>query len=224
MFCLAAFETSSKRLVQAYQLGRAFTTVTIVEGTVHVARKHALQLIEIEKSWHVFWELPVQQFFMSLPRLMTGINWLYSFIHIPGTITFLVWLYYFTITSNKAGQQVDDVSRHADRGSPSGPALYEARRRTMAVCNLFAFIAFTIWPCMPPRMLSDPSYNGPNADFAKSFGFVDTVHSKEGSSSVWTHNKFCNQYGKPNVQLAIVRINGLLVQLQCPPYISAILL
>ncbi|EXJ80676.1 hypothetical protein A1O3_06960 [Capronia epimyces CBS 606.96] len=156
-----------------YQLGRAFTAVTLVEGTVHVARRHALQVIEMEKRLHIFWEIPIQKFFMSYPRLMMHINWLYSFIHIPGTIAFLVWLYYYTITR---------------------PWLYEARRRTMAVCNLLAFVVFTIWPCMPPRLLSDPAYTGPQAELAKSYGFVDTVHGKEGASSVWTQNKFCNQY------------------------------
>lgn len=122
-------------------------------------------------------------------------NWLYSYIHIPGTIAFLVGLYYYTITRNRllpgrSGQLGDDV-----HGSPSGPALYEARRRTMAVCNLLAFVIFTLWPCMPPRLLSDSSIEGPDGIVAKSFGFVDTVHGKGGAGSVWTQNRFCNQYG-----------------------------
>ncbi|KIX94687.1 uncharacterized protein Z520_09733 [Fonsecaea multimorphosa CBS 102226] len=183
-----------------YQLGRAFTAVTLVEGTVHVARRHALQVIELEQHLHIFWEVPIQKFFMSYPRLMMGINWLYSFIHIPGTIAFLVWLFYYTITKNRqiqrraAAQSGEKASDVGPAGSPSGPWLYEARRRTMAVCNLLAFVVFTLWPCMPPRLLSDPEYNGPQAEIAQSFGFVDTVHGKEGASSVWTQNRFCNQY------------------------------
>jgi len=134
---------------------------------------------------------------MRCPRLMTYINWLYSFIHIPGTIAFLVWLYYYTITSNRLLQRRSDrMQPHAHPTSPAGPALYEARRRTMAVCNLLAFVVFTLWPCMPPRLLSDPDYNGADAELAKSYGFVDTVHGKEGASSVWTQNRFCNQYGE----------------------------
>ena len=134
---------------------------------------------------------------MGYPILMRYINWLYSFIHIPGTIAFLVWLYYTTITSkrlaqDRGGRQQGQISA----GAASGPRLYEARRRTMATCNLLAFVVFTLWPCMPPRLLSDPSYTGEDAELAKSFGFVDTVHSAEGSSSVWTQNKFCNQYGE----------------------------
>lgn len=173
-----------------YQLGRAFTAVTIVDGTVHVARKHALWLIEVEKKWHIFWELPIQRFFISYPMLMRWINWLYSFIHIPGTIAFLVWLFYYTITSNRLVQG----SNGQALSHGAGPLLYEARRRTMAVCNLLAFVVFTLWPCMPPRLLSDPEYQGPDAVLAHSYGFIDTVHGADGASSVWTQNKFCNQY------------------------------
>lgn len=64
----------------------------------------------------------------------------------------------------------------------------------MAVCNLIAFIVFTLWPCMPPRLLSDPNVPGKIGKEARRYGFVDTVHSTEGESSVWTQNKFCNQY------------------------------
>ena len=157
-----------------------------------------MELIEIEKKLHIFWELPIQRFFMGFTNLMPWINYLYSFIHIPGTITFLVGLHYYTITRNRLVQHRDVCLIGRAERSLSGPALYEARRRTMAVCNLLAFVVFPIWPCMPPRLLSDPSYNGASAESAKAYGFVDTVHREERASSVWTQNKFCNQYGKPN--------------------------
>lgn len=101
-------------------------------------------------------------------------------------------IYYVTTASKRRVL----TSRIRTDNIGAGPALYEARRRTMAVCNLIAFFVFTLWPCMPPRLLSDPNYNGPDAEEAKSFGFVDSVHSGTGESSVWTTNRFCNQYGK----------------------------
>jgi hypothetical protein len=73
----------------------------------------------------------------------------------------------------------------------------------MAVCNLLAFVVFTLWPCMPPRLLSDTSIEGPDGIVAKSFGFVDTVHGKTGAGSVWTQNRFCNQYGQFRLPVAI---------------------
>ena len=175
-----------------YQLGRAVTALTVVKGTVHVARKHALQVIRWEKSLRIFWELPFQKWFLARPALLHWVNRVYSFIHIPGTIGFLVVLFYLTTTRQRC---VANGRLRVDN-AVAGPALYEARRRTMAMCNLIAFIVFTLWPCMPPRLLSDPDYMGGDAEEAKSFGFADTVHSKAGESSVWTTNKFCNQYGK----------------------------
>jgi hypothetical protein len=128
---------------------------------------------------------------------MTWINWLFSFIHIPGTIAFLVWLYHHTITRNTALKSQPGQLRANEDYSPSGPALYETRRRTMAVCNLLAFVVFTLWPCMPPRLLRDSSIKGhPEGVIAKSFGFVDTLHGKAGAESVWTQNRFCNQHSK----------------------------
>ncbi|KAF7551470.1 hypothetical protein G7Z17_g4959 [Cylindrodendrum hubeiense] len=191
-----------------YQVGRAITALTLVEGTVNVARRHALQLIHIEQNLLIFWEVGFQKWFLDHPTILHWINRLYSFIHIPGTITFLVVLYYITTTRKRqlaSGRiQSDNIL--------AGPALYEARRRTMATCNLIAFVIFTLWPCMPPRLLSDPNYEGPDAAEAKSFGFVDTVHSGTGESSVWTTNKFCNQYAAmPSLHFGYSLLVGLTV-------------
>ncbi|OJD30655.1 uncharacterized protein BKCO1_5700043 [Diplodia corticola] len=203
-----------------YQLGRAFTALTLVEDTVNVARKHALQLIHIEQKLHIFWELPVQHFFLQYPTLMTWINRIYSFIHIPGTILFLVWLYYFTTTRNRLNERQLGKPAGSIEGSPAGPALYEARRRTMAVCNLIAFIVFTLWPCMPPRLLSDKNVKGPVGDEARKFGFVDTVHGEGGESSVWTQNKFCNQYAAmPSLHFGYSLLIGLtILTIPLPPH------
>ncbi|KAG6039983.1 hypothetical protein E4U41_001744 [Claviceps citrina] len=191
-----------------YQIGRAFTALTLVEDTVHVARRHALEVIHLEQRLHIFWEVPIQKLFLKMPTLMHWTNRVYSFIHIPGTILFLVALYYLTTTQKRRAvtQGVETKSLSA------GAGLYEARRRTMAVCNLIAFVVFTLWPCMPPRLLSDPEYDGESAMEAKSFGFVDTVHSAEGESSVWTTNKFCNQYAAmPSLHFGYSLLIGLTI-------------
>ncbi|ROT42398.1 hypothetical protein SODALDRAFT_336142 [Sodiomyces alkalinus F11] len=195
-----------------YQLGRAFTAVTLVEGTVDVARRHALQVIHLEQALNLFVELPVQQYLLQYPTAMHWVNRIYSFIHIPGTILFLVILYYITTTRRRRAISDKMAGNDASGWGSAGPALYEARRRTMAMCNLLAFIIFTLWPCMPPRLLSDPNYNGPDAAEAKSFGFVDTVHSADGESSVWTTNKFCNQYAAmPSLHFGYSLLIGLTV-------------
>ncbi|KAB5527917.1 PAP2 superfamily-domain-containing protein [Coniochaeta sp. 2T2.1] len=180
-----------------YQLGRALTAVTLQASTVDTAREHALQVVHLEQYLGIFIEVSVQKWFLGHPVLMRWTNKTYSFIHIPGTILFLIVLFYTTTTRPRL-RSIDQIQagspcRRALPGS-FGPAIYERRRRTMAMCNLLSFIVFTFWPCMPPRLLSAPEYEGPNAVEAKSYGFVDTVHGVDGDSSVWTTNKFCNQY------------------------------
>jgi hypothetical protein len=59
---------------------------------------------------------------------------------------------------------------------------------------------------MPPRLLSDTSIEGPDGVIAKSFGFVDTVHGKAGARSVWTENRFCNQYGKFGLPIIVTHV------------------
>ncbi|KAB8360810.1 hypothetical protein FH972_024544 [Carpinus fangiana] len=192
-------------VVEVYQLGRAFTAVTLVDGTVNVARRHALQLIHLEQRLSIFWEPKIQGAFVAHPALMHWINRTYSYVHIPASIFFLIWLYYITTTRNRDDGDVPT-------GSPAGPKLFEARRRTMATCNLIAFIIFTVWPCMPPRLLSDKSVTGPVGKEARSFGFIDTVHGASGESSVWTQNRFCNQYAAmPSLHFGYALLIGLTV-------------
>ncbi|KAJ4290074.1 hypothetical protein N0V88_006580 [Collariella sp. IMI 366227] len=203
-----------------YQLGRAFTAVTLQASTVNTARHHALQVIHVEQRLGLFLEPAIQRWFLTHPLLMRWTNRTYSFIHIPGTILFLIVLYHVTTARPReqiqAEQGVDAVGKMGDkwreRAPAFGPAVYERRRRTMAMCNLLAFVVFTFWPCMPPRLLSDPAYKGEWAKEAKGYGFVDTVHGKDGDSSVWTTNRFCNQYAAmPSLHFGYSFLVGLTI-------------
>ena len=63
---------------------------------------------------------------------------------------------------------------------------------------------------MPPRLLSDPTVEGEVGDLARSFGFVDTVHGEGGEGSVWTENRFCNQYAAmPSLHFGYSLLIGL---------------
>ncbi len=157
--------------MQVYQLGRAATAVLIGEGTIFAERKYALEVIAAEQSLHIFWELRIQQFFMKNQFVMTWINRTYSFIHIPGSIAFLVWLFYYTNTRNRVDVKQPDKDVGEAKGSAAGPRLYERRRRTMAFCKLLAFIVFTVWPCMPPRLLSADTTDDELGKLARSYGY-----------------------------------------------------
>jgi hypothetical protein len=184
----------------------------MVEGTVTVARRHALQLIHLEQSLHLFHELSVQRWFLKHAFLMHWTNRIYSFIHIPGTILFLISLFYYTTTRNRLDLPLHNKPLGEADGSPGGAKLYAARRRTMAMCNLLAFIVFTLWPCMPQRLLSDPDVPGAVGKEARGYGFVDTVHGAEGESSVWTQNRFCNQYAAmPSLHFGYSLLIGLTI-------------
>jgi len=195
-----------------YQLGRAATAVWIVEGTVHVARKHALEVIAAEERLHIFWELSIQKFFMQNQFIMIWIKRTYSFIHIPGSIAFLIFLFYYTNTRNRLDEAQLDKDFGETKGSPAGPRLYESRRRTMAFCNLLAFIIFTAWPCMPPRLLSADTSQGETGKLARRYGFVDTVHGPGGEGSIWTDNRFTKKFvAMPSLHFGYSLLIGLTV-------------
>ena len=74
------------------------------------------------------------------------------------TCSFLAWYYYAAPT-------------HAQ---------FAQARRMMTLTNLFSFVVFTTYPCMPPRLLPEE------------YGFYDTVR-REDAESIWASGKFFNQ-------------------------------
>jgi hypothetical protein len=111
-----------------YQMGRGFLAARLSDSTIDVACRHALQVIRLEQTLHIFWELDIQHWFLQYPGVMYWINRIYSYVHLPATIAFLVGLYWFAITRNRT---------HATWREPiSGPYLYESKRRALAVSNI----------------------------------------------------------------------------------------
>ncbi|TFY82044.1 hypothetical protein EWM64_g1967 [Hericium alpestre] len=159
-----------------YQIARAISAVLFIdEGTVDTARKHGIQLLDFERTLGIQYEHSVQVWFIQRPLAMNALNRVYSFIHIPATIMFLAYFYH-----------TQPFSR-----------IYAPIRRTLALANLLAFVVFTLWPCMPPRLLP------------VSYRFVDSVH-RNGQGSVWTTNKFCNQFAAmPSLHFGYSLIVGL---------------
>lgn len=146
---------------------------------------------------------------------MALINATYSYVHIAATILFLITLYYINITSTSTA-----ASQHPSFGLGSNPtqsltgsALHRARRRTLAKANLVAFIVFTTWPLMPPRLLTDTTVTGASGEKARAFGFQDAVHQigKDGGS-IWTTNRFCNQWAAmPSLHFGYALLIGLTI-------------
>ncbi|CAM1505634.1 Fc.00g112710.m01.CDS01 [Cosmosporella sp. VM-42] len=134
------------------------------DGMWELAEKHGSSVLYFEhESFFSFLfplrEVGVQQFFMTGHQgMLTFLNRTYSLVHIPATISFLSWYYYAAPT-------------HAH---------FAAIRRMMTLTNLLSFAIFTLWPCMPPRLLP------------AEYGFFDTVR-QDSAQSVWATGKFFNQ-------------------------------
>jgi len=128
-----------------------------------VAQDHGLSILEFEEfSWLSFlWpvrEAEIQKWFMEGHQtFLTVLNRSYALIHIPGTVGFIAW-YYYVAPSHSTFAKV---------------------RRTMTLTNLFAFVIFILYPCMPPRLLP-PEY-----------GFLDSV-GRNKAESVWMSGKYVN--------------------------------
>jgi hypothetical protein len=133
------------------------------------AEANGLRVLEIEQvSWAKFFfpirEIDVQRWFIGYPgefpghsTLLTLLNRAYALIHIPGTVLFIAW-YYKSAYSFKS---------------------FATIRRTMTLTNWLAFSIFTVYPCMPPRLLP------------AQYGFVDTVR-RDSAESVFMKGKFVN--------------------------------
>ncbi|EIN09541.1 hypothetical protein PUNSTDRAFT_143071 [Punctularia strigosozonata HHB-11173 SS5] len=141
-----------------YQIARAISALTLVDETTAIARKHGIQILTLEGYLGLRIELAVQHWVMRSPLAIDWLNKIYSYVHIPATIAFMVYFFKY-----------------------APPPVFRRVRRTLVCCNLLAFIVFTAWPCMPPRLLPYEEY-----------GFVDTVHAHKHASA-WTTNKFQNQ-------------------------------
>lgn len=86
-------------------------------------------------------------------------------VHIPATIAFMAYSY-----------------------SVFHPQIFQSTRRTLVLSNCLAFIIFSSWPCMPPRLMPQ-----------EEFGYIDTLHVGK-AASIWTTNKVRRRHlPRPNL-------------------------
>ncbi|KAK6908577.1 integral membrane protein [Kwoniella mangroviensis CBS 10435] len=165
-----------------YQIARAIQALTMGSDFRVLAEKHARQLITIERILHIDIELGLQRFVMNKTWLLTFFNKTYAMVHIPATIAFMAYSYrYFS------------------------PLIFQSTRRTLVLCNCLAFIVFSSWPCMPPRLLP-----------YEEFGYVDTLHAGK-AASIWTTNKFQNQLAAfPSLHFGYSFVIGLSLFIHSP--------
>jgi len=141
-----------------YQIARAMQALSMGSGTREVSQRHGEFIVWLEQVLHLDMELPLQAFVLARPSLLWFFNKTYAMVHIPATIAFFGYSFW-----------------------AFPPTVFQRIRRTLVLCNCIAFVIFTLWPCMPPRLLPFEEFN-----------FVDTLHTGK-AASIWTTNKFQNQ-------------------------------
>lgn len=120
------------------------------EKTREVSQDHGIWLLHIEQALHIDVEKGLQAFILPRPWLLWFFNKTYAMVHIPATISFIAYGFW---------------AFH--------PPIFQKVRRTLVFCNWIAFVLFTLWPCMPPRLLP------------KEYGYIDTLHTGKAASSKW---------------------------------------
>jgi hypothetical protein len=144
-------------------------------GDPRPAFGHALDIIDIEETLHLYFEPQLQQWYLDLPGngLIRLWNVYYGLAHFVVTFVALVWMF-----------------RH-------DPIRHRVLRNTLALTTCLAVVGFAAYSLMPPRLLDDPGkYGGcqvyaPEAAAAAApgaltapgcdeFGYVDTIATYGG--------------------------------------------
>jgi hypothetical protein len=100
----------------------------LAAGGAHVARRHAQDVVSLERSLHIFVEGPVQDAALAVPGLVGTFGFLYLALHLSTTGGLLLWL-------------------HRRR-----PAAYPLVRTTLLLATALAVVGYVVFPTAPPRL------------------------------------------------------------------------
>ena len=134
------------------------------------AFENAEKIIDLEKSIGTFKELQIQEFFIDWKWFIQFWNVFYGTFHFGVTIFALVWLYI------------------------KFPSKYSRQRFFLLSSTGSALIGFSLFPLMPPRLLSNCGDFG--ACLSNTYPFIDTLSEIGGlwSFDSGTMQKVSNQY------------------------------
>jgi membrane-associated phospholipid phosphatase len=113
----------------------------VVDGHANVAFQHARDIVNFERSLHMFFETDVQQWALGNSFLIDAADWMYVNSHFVVTTTFLIWLY---IARNHA---------------------YYYVRNMFMVAMLIAIAGYVLFPTAPPRFLPEWGFQDTVSDF-----------------------------------------------------------
>jgi membrane-associated phospholipid phosphatase len=113
----------------------------MVDGHPNVAYQHARDIVDLERSLHLFFEPRVQNWAIDHSFFIHVANWMYVNSHFLVTTTFLIWLY---VARNHA---------------------YYFVRNMFIVAMVFALLGYVLFPTAPPRFLPEWGFQDTVEDF-----------------------------------------------------------
>jgi len=113
----------------------------LVDGHPNIAYQHARDIVDFERSLHLFFERDVQVWAINHSFFIHLANWMYVNSHFLVTTTFLIWLY---VARNHA---------------------YYFVRNMFMIAMVFALIGYVLFPAAPPRFLPEWGFQDTVADF-----------------------------------------------------------
>lgn len=96
--------------------------------SLHLAIGHALEIVRLERSLHVYEELRVQRALEHPTALLTVLAFAYPLLHVLATLGILAWVY------------------------RSRPAHYPAIRTALVATTAIALVVYIGFPVAPPRL------------------------------------------------------------------------
>jgi PAP2 superfamily len=146
---------SKRDLLEAAIVAVAFLLYFGVRGAVidrpEAAYRHALDIIDVQRSLGFFWEDDLNNWVKDKLFVSQAMNLVYFYLHFPLIIVFGIWLYYFRREK------------------------YTLTRDAFLASGAIALVVYWLYPVAPPRELPELAVQfDPNAPAYVS-GFLDTL-------------------------------------------------
>ncbi|MEA2493496.1 MAG: hypothetical protein QOJ29_1407 [Thermoleophilaceae bacterium] len=113
----------------------------LVDGKANVAYEHGRNIVDFERSVHLFFEQDVQQWAINHSFAIHIADWMYVNSHFLVTTTFLIWLY---IARNHA---------------------YYFVRNMFMIAMVFALVGYVLFPTAPPRFFPEWGFTDSVVDY-----------------------------------------------------------